>query len=170
MFEPFRNRYNHFRGMQHPDFYGINADVFHNGVNLQRNKFRRNRINSGHGTGVLSGQGANYGHTVASQGGKRLQIRLDSGTAAAIGAGNGQQPVILHDVFPFGCGCRLITESVVQARHSRQFSRMIRRRCSAAFCGSGAEQIAETTARLFAPAWMTSAAFEVLMPTIATRG
>ena len=39
-----------------------------------------------------------------------------------------------------------------------------------AFCGSGAEQIAETTARLSAPAWMTSAAFEPESIDVALNG
>ena len=86
------HRFNDVGGVEHADFDGVGADVGQDRVDLGGDEVRRYRMNGGDGLCVLGGQGRDYGHAVAFQGGKGFQVGLNAGPAAAVRAGDGQGP------------------------------------------------------------------------------
>ena len=76
--------------MQHADLDGIDADVFHHGVDLRAQHVGRHAVDGAHALGVLRGDGGDGRHAVAAQRAEGLEVGLDAGAAAAVGAGDGE--------------------------------------------------------------------------------
>src|SRR5690606_563716 len=97
---------------------------------------------------VLGHQRRHHRGAVSAESRERLQVCLDAGAAAGIGPGDGED-VRNHRPLP---------------------SRIAWRSASAAARGSGAPQMAETTARPSAPARITLFALAASMPPMAITG
>jgi hypothetical protein len=76
---------------QHPDFGSVDPDVGQQRLELLGHKAGRNVVDTGHPGRRLGHQRGHDRHAVPAQGGERLEIGLDTGAPARIGAGDGQQ-------------------------------------------------------------------------------
>ena len=67
------------------------AVVRQGGVDLRGNHLRRQEVDGGHARAVLGGDGGDGAHAVdaGAEGGPRLQVGLQTGRAAGVGAGDG---------------------------------------------------------------------------------
>ncbi len=70
---------------------GRRAIVAQHGVDLRGDKFRRQSVNTGHAGAVLGRHGGDGAHAVAAQGRPGLQVGLQPGRAAGVGAGDGKE-------------------------------------------------------------------------------
>ena len=75
----------------HPDLHGVHADVLDHRPDLLDDRLGRQRVDRAHALGVLRGDRRDRGHAVRAAGGERLQVGLDAGAAAGVGAGDRQQ-------------------------------------------------------------------------------
>ena len=98
------------RRMQHADLDGICANVFKHRIDLMGQHLGRHAVNGAHAQRVLCRQRGNGRHAVAAERSKCFQVRLDSCTAAAVGASDGKDPGIVkfknlvhRPIFPAKC-------------------------------------------------------------------
>ena len=73
---------------EHADLHGVDADVVEDGVELRRDEFGVGRMDRAHAMRVLRGQRRDDARAVDAKRRKRLQIGLDAGSAAGVGAGD----------------------------------------------------------------------------------
>ncbi len=74
--------------VQHADLDAVGADVGEHHLDLAKDEVRRHVKNGGDARGVLRGQRRHRRRGIAAEGGDRLDVRLDAGTAAGIGTGD----------------------------------------------------------------------------------
>ncbi len=84
----------HFGVVQHADLHRVHANVLGHGVDLRTQHVGRNAVDGAHALGVLRGDGGDGRHAVAAERAEGLEVGLDAGAAAAVGAGNGKHPGI----------------------------------------------------------------------------
>ena len=80
---------------QHADLDGVHANVIHHSIDLPLDGGQRDAVDAGHAQGVLHRDGGNGRHAIAAQGAAGFEVSLDTGTAAAIRAGDGQHSCIV---------------------------------------------------------------------------
>jgi len=85
-----RDRFEDGGAAQHARLGRVDADVGEHGLELVLDEGRRNLMDGGNTRGVLRGQRYDRAHSVAAGHGKGLQIGLDPGSSAGIGARNRQ--------------------------------------------------------------------------------
>ena len=113
---------------------------------------------------VLGGERGDHAGAVDAQRRERLEIALQAGAAAGVGARDGDgdrrhAARLMPASGPPHAACRLASAASTMARRSR-----------AAACGSGASDSAEITAMPSAPAAMTESALLASMPAMAPIG
>ena len=85
-----RDRVDHLCRGQHPDLAGADRKILEQGIDLRIEKRRRWRVDGADAARVLRGQGGDGGQAVHAMCGEGLEIGLNAGAAAGIGAGNAQ--------------------------------------------------------------------------------
>ena len=73
---------------EHADLDGVDADVVGHRPHLLDDRFGRKRVDAGHRHGVLGGHGGDRRHAVHPAARESLQVGLDAGPAAGVGAGD----------------------------------------------------------------------------------
>ena len=76
------------RGEEHPRLRGVDPDVAGDRVELRADEPRRHLVDGGHLARVLRREGDDRRHAVDARRGERLQVGLDPGPSAGIGARN----------------------------------------------------------------------------------
>ena len=79
-------------GAEHPDLHRVDADVLGHRAHLLDDRLRRERIDGRDRDRVLRGDRRDRGHAVRAAAGERLEVGLDAGAAAGVGAGDREQP------------------------------------------------------------------------------
>ena len=74
--------------MQHAELDGIDADVLDHRLDLRLQEGRRHAVDARHAERVLRGQRGDGRHAVAAERREGLEVGLDAGAAAAVGAGD----------------------------------------------------------------------------------
>ena len=136
----------------HANLDGADGEIGKHRIDLRCNEFRRHIVDRVDPLGVLRGERSDDRRAIDPERGKCLQIRLDAGGAAGIGARDGD-------------GDR----GHARTRFANAASTIPRIR-SAAVLGSGTSDNAEITETPSAPAAITSAALPSLMPAIPQVG
>jgi len=80
------HRVDHGRGEEHPRLRSVDANVREDRLELCLHELRRHLVNGRHGDRVLRGESDDRAHAVAAERRKRLQVGLDAGAAAGVGA------------------------------------------------------------------------------------
>ena len=75
---------------EHADLHGIDPDVVQHGRDLRLDDLRWDGVDGRDGLRILCRDRRDGGRAIDAEGGKRLQIRLDSSATPAVGAGNRQ--------------------------------------------------------------------------------
>jgi hypothetical protein len=88
--EELRHRFDHRTREQHPRLGGIDPDVVPDCLELLADELRRHLVDAGDAGRVLRGQRDDRAHPVRAGGREGLQVGLDPGAAAGIGARNRQ--------------------------------------------------------------------------------
>jgi hypothetical protein len=73
---------------EHPRLRRVHPDVAEDGLQLGADEVGRRLVDRAHLSGRLRGQRHDCAHPVTSKPGERLQVRLDAGAAAGVGAGD----------------------------------------------------------------------------------
>ena len=79
------------RWRHHADLDRADLEIGKNRVDLRGDEFRRHVVDRGHALGVLRGQGGDHRGAVDAKRGERLEVGLDAGAAAGIGARQGDR-------------------------------------------------------------------------------
>ena len=108
---------------QHADLDGINTDVTHHCIDLTAHRIQWNAVNSRHAQSVLHRDGRDGSHAITAQRRTGLEVGLNTGTTAAIRAGNGENARIAF----FRCGKRGGGSSL---SHSEKLSSMCAQGCA----------------------------------------
>src|SRR3546814_3267409 len=77
--------------LQHPDLDRADPEIIETGIDLLTQKSSRWYMHGADSAGVLRSERGNRAQAVHAVRGKGFQIRLDAGTATAIGAGDGER-------------------------------------------------------------------------------
>ena len=75
---------------KHADLDGVDGDVIGHGVELGAQEFGRGHVDVADAHGVLADEGGDDAHAVGAVGGEGLQVGLQAGAAAGVGAGDRQ--------------------------------------------------------------------------------
>src|SRR6516162_4483050 len=138
---------------EHSDLDGTDGEVGEHRIDLRADEIGRHLMGGEHTGVVLRGEHGDNGSAIDAERGKRLEIRLDAGAAARIGAGDGECDRHRH-----------------QAPRFASVASTMPRKVRAAAAGSGASDSAEITATPSAPAAMTGAALPASMPAMPQTG
>ena len=88
LLDPVGHRLDDRAGEEHPRLRGVDPDVGGDRVELRADEPRRHLVDGGHLTRVLRREGDDRRHAVDARRGERLQVGLDPGPSAGIGARN----------------------------------------------------------------------------------
>ena len=91
MLERIGDRIDHFPVGEHAQLDRADAKIIEAGIDLRAQEFQRRHVYRGHAAGVLRGQRGDRGQPVHAVRGKGLEVGLNAGAAAGIGAGDGQR-------------------------------------------------------------------------------
>ncbi len=72
------------------DLDGIHPDIGEDGFDLLGDEVGLDELDAGHAAGVLGREGGDGGHGIAPLGADGLEVRLDAGAAAGVGAGDAE--------------------------------------------------------------------------------
>ena len=78
------------RGREHAGLGRVDSDVVDNGPHLSAHEGRRDEVDLFHPGGVLGSQGGNRRHAVRAERRERLEVGLDAGATARVGAGDAE--------------------------------------------------------------------------------
>ena len=79
-----------FRGAQHPEFDGVDADVGEERVELLRDEGDGHGVDAGDAEGVLGGEGGDDAGAVGAEGGEGFEVGEEAGSAGRIDAGDAE--------------------------------------------------------------------------------
>ena len=89
---------------EHADLHGLDVEVVEDGGDLRLDHVRAHFLNRAHGDGVLGGHGGQDRGPVDAERCDGLQIRLNTGSASAVGAGDCQRDGVVGHATSFGSG------------------------------------------------------------------
>ena len=99
----------------HTDFYSLHANIAHHGGDLVNDHLRWHHMHRIDTQRVLRSDGRNRGHRVPAEHGYRLDIRLNTSAAAAVGPSD--------DQYARGCVLRHQAAAALTASHMPSTSR-----------------------------------------------
>ena len=83
---------------EHPCLGRVDADVVEDRLELGGDEVRRNFVHRGHTDSVLRRKRNDRAHPVAARGGERLQVGLDPGAPARVGARDRETTLDWHEL------------------------------------------------------------------------
>jgi len=92
-----RNDFDDLGRMQHPQLDCVDADVLDHRLDLRLQEDRRHAVDAGHTERVLRRQCGDRGHPVAAERREGLEVGLDAGAPAAVGAGDRKHACVARE-------------------------------------------------------------------------